>query len=104
MAAPSAALGLGARGREALHLGVEGRGAESDAECSHDREQALEAWKDGRASLWLFHVTHNAGTALKMLLQRNSDVTNRPDPGGHPIRSRSCSLEASIMTTCLERG
>jgi len=41
------------------------------AECSHDREAAFRSIQDGTGSVWLFHVTHNAGTSLiNMMRQR----------------------------------
>jgi len=40
------------------------------AECSHDREAAFRSIQDGTGSVWLFHVTHNAGTSLINMMRQ----------------------------------
>jgi len=48
------------------------------AECSHDREAAFRSIQDGTGSIWIFHVTHNAGSSLKTLI--NQHMSEGPKP------------------------
>jgi len=41
------------------------------AECSHDREAAFRSIQDRSGSLWMFHVTHNAGTSIGHLITQH---------------------------------
>lgn len=41
-------------------------------ECSHNRQVALNNYKQGRANLWFFHITHHAGTTIKTLARKNN--------------------------------
>jgi len=60
------------------------------AECSHDRQSAFESLRNGSGSLWLFHVTHNAGTSLLRFL---GDNLERSTLKNHDDRLRAGDLE-----------
>lgn len=60
-------------------------------ECEHDREAAFRNFQEGRGSLWLFHVTHNAGTSLLQLVKENAELSEfRVDPN---VGMRESDLE-----------
>jgi len=51
---------------------------ETLAECSHDREAAFRSIQDGTGSIWIFHVTHNAGSSLKTLINQHMPMGPTP--------------------------
>jgi hypothetical protein len=48
------------------------------AECFHDRKAAFQSIQDGTGSIWIFHVTHNAGTSLQGLISKHVPMGATP--------------------------
>lgn len=42
-----------------------------ERECHHDSEKAMTNYRAGRADLFFFHITHNAGTTVRDVARRN---------------------------------
>ena len=60
----------------AAGLQLEPHHAKASPECEHNREAAFRNFQEGRGSLWLFHVTHNAGTSLLLsLIKENAELS-----------------------------
>jgi len=59
------------------------------AECSHDQELAFRSIQDGTGSIWVFHVTHNAGTSLQNLIKKHVPIGATP----YHVNGQNLSLE-----------
>lgn len=58
-------------------------------ECVHDRARALSNVKQNKSSIWIFHITHHAGTYLRITAEDNGWYNAIP-PGSAP---HPCSLK-----------
>lgn len=59
------------------------------AECSHDQEVAFRSIQDGTGSIWVFHVTHNAGTSLHNLMMKHMPIGATP----YHVKGQNLTLE-----------
>jgi len=78
--------------------------AEDDApECRHDRSKALAFYKEGKADLFFYHITHHAGTYLGNLAEQNGLAQRDfgPTPDSHNFIMWGPEGEVSFPSTNL---
>jgi len=74
-------------------------------ECIHNRARALDNAKQQKSSIWIFHITHHAGTHIKSMAEANG--WNHTVLSGHTCGLKEEELQDHALyydTVCGEYG
>jgi hypothetical protein len=76
-----------------------------ERECHHDSEKAMANYRAGRADLFFFHITHNAGTTVRQVamangvnitMSRGGIAEEGPGPKGNLSRHIPCNSDEFV--------